>query len=287
MEFAVVVDWAGIHLWSGRGELQLDASFGWHEMSSLTVDPARINLAPIGNGPVRLVIGADTPRGRILVAFRILVEHKGATTHREMNLLHFTHLFDRIQSVRASAEPIATVGAVDRIEQDPSAGVVVDAELPTGDGLRIVEGDVHLATSSFVEPTVPARVTIQGTSAFESEHSMWRIGLVAVCALPAWGLAELVLGWWSPAIVAVRILLLFVGLGGMLFFRIVGYAATLAESAEVRKGYTTLVGRHINVHGVDWKTGYVIRPAGYPALSSEEHEATVARVRAMAADHAD
>jgi hypothetical protein len=56
-----------------------------------------------------------------------------------------------------------------------------------------------------------------------------------------------------------------------------GYEVRLKQ--EARAGYTTVYGRSVDLVEVDWLSGRVIRLAGEPRLSREEHSRRVGLVR--------
>jgi hypothetical protein len=108
------------------------------------------------------------------------------------------------------------------------------------------------------------------------------VGALAFLAMLPFGILTWTHIWAVPT--AIFLPLLYVGLGGITVGRGVALFIPQRESAEVRAGYTLSSQGDINVDQLDPKTGYVIRPAGHPALSREQERREKTRARTLAGD---
>ncbi|ANF32399.1 hypothetical protein A0130_12585 [Leifsonia xyli] len=107
-------------------------------------------------------------------------------------------------------------------------------------------------------------------------------GLLSFVAMLPFGILTWTHVWAVPT--AVFLSLLYAGLFGILTARLLWIFVPVRERAELRAGYTLSSGGDLAVDQLDPRTGYVIRPAGSPALDRSRARSERLRVRALAAD---
>ncbi len=106
------------------------------------------------------------------------------------------------------------------------------------------------------------------------------IGALAFLAMLPFGILTWTHIWDVP--VSVFLPLLYVGLAGIGAGRILWIFVPTRERAELRAGYTLSNDGDLSVDQLDPRTGYVIRPAGSPALDRQTAKSERLRVRGLA-----
>jgi hypothetical protein len=108
------------------------------------------------------------------------------------------------------------------------------------------------------------------------------LGVLSFVAMLPFGILTWTHVWAVPTTVFLP--LMYVGLFGIAAGRMVWIFVPTRERAELRAGYTLSNSGDLAVDQLDPRTGYVIRPAGSPALDRRAARSERLRVRALAAD---
>jgi hypothetical protein len=141
------------------------------------------------------------------------------------------------------------------------------------------------ATSAVESPDRPVRRAlapgIPSTTMNLAGLVVFACGVLSFVAMLPFGILTWTHVWAVPT--AVFLPLMCVGIFGITAGRMVWIFVPSRERAELRAGYTLSNSGDLAVDQLDPRTGYVIRPAGNPALDRRTARSERVRVRALAA----
>ncbi|MGO4536739.1 hypothetical protein [Leifsonia sp. 2MCAF36] len=163
------------------------------------------------------------------------------------------------------------------VETDKHLKAILSLRGTTPETVRpVVRSETPTDAQASARGTLAPGVTSVGMTRFSLIAIL--AGLLALLAMLPFGILTWTGVWSPPGVFFLPFIL--VGIGVMTVGRMVGLFVPMRESAELRAGYTLSRDGDTNVDQLDPKTGYVIRPAGHPALTRDEEKSALLRVRA-------
>lgn len=247
--YAVVFDAEGARFYTGGRNVAEFLRLGWSQVAVVDVRTVRVS------------------GGRQAAALTLSVVHEGSSTPLPLVI----KATKGITGFRFSSP----VEVQDHLKAVQRLRGTVTTALPVPSATPAVESSDRPVRRALAPGVSSTTMNLAGLVAFAS-------GLLSFVAMLPFGILTWTHVWAVPTVVFLP--LLYVGLFGITVGRMVWIFVPIRERAELRAGYTLSNSGDLGVDQLDPRTGYVIRPAGSPALDRRTAQSERLRVRALAAD---